>query len=307
MGMATAVRLAVVLHVVVHQRLFPGWGADIDQCLIGARALWHGANPYAVIGPHGTWFRWPWPLYYPLTALFAVTPLAWMPLAVARPIFIGGSSAWLAFMVSRRSWAPLLLFLSGAFLNTVDSGTWDALLVAAAITPGMGWLLLAKPNVGAALAMMLERRRATAVAAGIGVGFVALTVAIMPGWLTDWRAALATGVHFVPPLLLPLGFLVLPVLVKWRRPEARLLVALACVPQTLYPHAALALFLVPRGRAEMTALAILSFVPLALAYYTAPTTGTMAEQTRLIGVAMVACLYLPCVIMVLRRPAVAVA
>ena len=283
--MATAVGLAVVLHVVVHQRLFPGWGADIDQCLIGARALWHGANPYAVIGPHGTWFRWPWPLYYPLTALFAVTPLAWMPLAVARPIFIGGSSAWLAFMVSRRSWAPLLLFLSGAFLNTVDSGTWDALLVAAAITPGMGWLLLAKPNVGAALAMMLERRRATAVAAGIGVGFVALTVAIM----------------------LPLGFLVLPALVKWRRPEARLLVALACVPQTLYPHAALALFLVPRGRAEMTALAILSFVPLALAYYTAPTTGTMAEQTRLIGVVMVACLYLPCVIMVLRRPAVAVA
>src|SRR5919107_5901674 len=55
---------------------------DFDQVWFAARALFAGRNPYAEIGP-GLHFDWPAPLYYPLTAAVAVSPLAMLDRSMA--------------------------------------------------------------------------------------------------------------------------------------------------------------------------------------------------------------------------------
>ena len=102
------------------------------------------------------------------------------------------------------------------------------------------------------------------------------------------------------PLITPLGPLLLLALLRWRRPEARLLVALACVPQTLILYMTVPLFLIPGTLGESALLAALSWVAQA-------TTFTMPHQpphpsfyTDSAWV-IVMFLYVPCLIMVLRR------
>jgi hypothetical protein len=54
------------------------------------------------------------------------------------------------------------------------------------------------------------------------------------------------------------GFVALLGLFRWRRPEARLLVALACVPQTMLLYEALPPFLIPRTIGEVVVLLVAS-------------------------------------------------
>src|SRR6185295_19290052 len=91
--------------------------SDLDQVWYAATALRHGLNPYDVIGPTGTWFKWNWPLYYPMPAVLLGVPLSFLPLAVARYLFVGASSGLLAYGVTRRAWFPLMIFASGAYVN----------------------------------------------------------------------------------------------------------------------------------------------------------------------------------------------
>jgi len=86
--------------------------SDLDQVWYAATALRHGLNPYDVIGPTGTWFRWNWPFYYPMPAVLFAVPLSFLPLEVARYTFVGASSGLLAYGVTRRAWFPLMLFAS---------------------------------------------------------------------------------------------------------------------------------------------------------------------------------------------------
>ncbi len=138
---------------------------------------------------------------------------------------------------------------------------------------------------------------------GVGIAFavLVLSIAVWPGWVGEWRLALRGGTHFDAPILRPGGFLVLAALAKWRRAEARLLVALASVPQTLLLYAALPLFLVARSRMETLLLAFLSYIPLAVQLHAVGRTP-FAVQTQRTGDTIALCLYLPCLIMVLRRP-----
>jgi hypothetical protein len=304
LALSIGIGCIMAVHVLLHQWRIPGWGSDLDQCFAGARALWAGTNPYsgAVIGPHGRVFVWPWRLYYPVPALILITPFTWMPATVARPVLMGVASAWLAYGLAGEDRWRLTALASGAMLNAVDSGTWEPLLVAAALTPGMAWLYLAKPNLGAALGAALRPSRAAAIGIGLGVLLLAASFAVRPSWLAEWRDALRSGEHIVPPALLPFGAIGLLALVRWKRADARLLAALTVVPQTLFPHAALPLFLIARTRLETLILVALSFVPFGVAYATAPITRTMAEQTLYVGTAIVCCGYLPALVMVLRRP-----
>jgi hypothetical protein len=102
-----------------------------------------------------------------------------------------------------------------------------------------------KPTVGAAVFAAYPNRPALWAA----VGVLALSIAVMPGWPLQWREALSANIASVPALL-PGGFLLLLGLVHWRSPEARLLAALACVPQTIGYYEMLPLFLIPRRRGE---------------------------------------------------------
>src|SRR4029077_7311026 len=66
----------------------PGGASDFDQVWYGATVLREGGNPYHAIGPEGRIY-WGWPLYYPLPAMLAVTPLATLPVHAARSLFAG--------------------------------------------------------------------------------------------------------------------------------------------------------------------------------------------------------------------------
>jgi hypothetical protein len=301
-AIATAVGLAVAAYVVARARVYPSWVADIAQSWVGARALLRGQNPYLAVGPMGTAMYLPWPLFYPLPALLFTAPFTLLPMDLFRPVFLGGSSAWLAYVVTRRDYWRLALFGSAAFLGAIASGAWEPLLVAAALTPGAAALYLAKPNVGLALASALPVRRATVVGIGIAVALFVVSVIIRPGWIGDWREALRAGTHFAGPLTRPGGFLILAALAKWRRAEARLLVAMAAVPQTMMLQAALPLFLVARSRTETMLLAMLSFIPYAVQLHAATQAVPFQVLTDRTGTLIALCLYLPCVVMLLRRP-----
>ena len=90
-------------------------------------------------------------------------------------------------------------------------------------------------------------------------------------------------------------------LARWRRPEARLVFALACVPQTPLLYETVPLFLVPVTLAEGGALWLGSWIA-ALAVSAHGPYDSDAARFAVSSKAIGWCLYLPCVLMILRRP-----
>jgi hypothetical protein len=144
--------------------------------------------------------------------------------------------------------------LSASFLNALVQGQWSPLLTAGAALPALSWLWVAKPSVGAAIFAGFPRR--TAVIGGLLLA--ALALAFFPSWPVRWLDALRQTVH-VAPIARPGGFLLLLALLRWRRPEARVLAALACVPQMTGLYETVPLFLIPRNRWQGYALAASSY------------------------------------------------
>jgi hypothetical protein len=146
-----------------------------------------------------------------------------------------------------------------------------------------------------------------------GAVLLGLAFALDPGWVGGWAASFREPTHFVAPVTrLPFGPLVLLALLRWRRPEAPLLVALACISQTNAVNDVLPLFLVAEtfgeslllgatthaiGYAQIRAIASQAWRPddlAGFAAYCATSAGWLV-----LGV------YLPCLALVLRRPNVA--
>ena len=202
--------------------------ADVDQIWWAARAVLHGQDPYQTIRTSG----FPFPFYYPLTAAIAGLPLGFLSLDAARAVFVAGGAALMGYAVGRERPYLWPTFLGLPFLISARSGNWSAILTAAMLLPALGWLAAAKPNVGVAmLAGARTRRDALVIVAG-GAALLAVSLAVEPRWPWAWREALSASTHFRPLLLRPGGFVMLAALLCWRDPDARLLLALAVVPQT---------------------------------------------------------------------------
>jgi len=155
---------------------------------------------------------------------------------------------------------------------------------------------LARPIVGFAL-FAANPRRTTAIGCAL---FLIVSVVVWPGWIRDWRATFASAPHIVAPILRPGGVLVLLALARWRRAEARLLVAMACVPHTTAPYETIPLFLVAETWREAIALWGLAV----LAYVGQYATGPYASQNDYWESGarwIVLLMYLPSVAMVLWR------
>ena len=99
---------------------------------------------------------------------------------------------------------------------------------------------------------------------------------------------------------LPGGFLLVFSAAKWRRPEARLLLALACIPQTTLAYEALPLFLIADSWTEAAILSARR-----------PRFWDMRKEAHIplnghgfarSGLWLLYCAYLPCLVVVLRRP-----
>ena len=269
--------------------------SDFTHLWFAARALLAGHDPYAVIGP-GRQFQWPLPMLYPLPAVLVALPFAPLTAHGADIAFSGISAALLAYALTRDGYHKLPAALSMSFFMAAAISQWSPLLLAAALLPAIGFLLAVKPTIG--IALFLYRPRWTTFIGGSVL--VLACFAVQPGWLPEWFAATRQATHVTAPLLHPGGPLVLLVLLRWRRPEARLLVAMACVPHTTLLYETLPLFLVPATWLQSLLLAALTWVARTVEVMIGPY-PSLASHTATTATISIALCYLPCVAMILQR------
>ena len=269
---------------------------DWTQIWYGARALMHGISPYDVVGP-GRAFQWDFPLLYPLPAIVVGVPFALAPLAAAVGLFAGCSATLLAYGITRAHWYRLVLVLSAPFVIAVFFAQWSILLTAAALLPALGFLFVVKPTVGFALWLYRPSRWPVIGA----IGLLLVSVAVQPSWPREWMVVLSSTDHMVAPIAHAGGPLLLLALLRWRRPEARLLLALACVPQTAFLYEMVPLVLIPATLGESAVFVASSYVAFGWWAHLRPY-ATIADGIVASVHIVVPLLYLPCLIMVLRRP-----
>ena len=292
--------LATAVYVYFYGVRNPQFTSDFDQVWAAARALWHHENPYDVIG-YAKPFYWWWPFYYPMPAAVLTAPLGLLPVIAARCVFASVSVGTLAWCVTRTGWERLPLFLSIPFFTSIELVQWSPLLTAALLAPSLSWVGAAKPNWGVAIVASASSPRIWKPLIFGSAALLLISFVLRPTWLPDWLSAVRSATHFKAPVTLPFGVLMLAALARWRRPEARLLLAIACVPQTPGFYDALMLFVIPTTFRESLALTVATFVVFFAMAFSGPwSTGDawMHDIARF----TLWFLYLPCVALVLRRP-----
>jgi len=236
-------------------------GSDFDQLWFAARVLVHGGDPYQAIGP-GRAFEWQWPLLYPLPTVVAVVPLAALPVLAARILFAGLSSGFLAFALTGRGVAPLAALLSAAVVDAVRAGQLSVLMTAALTIDALAVSFVLKPPFGLALLAASPRRRAVIVAVVAGLTLTGVAFVLQPGWVVEWLDAVRVGGRFRAPILAFGGPLLLLALLRWRRTDARVLLACACVPHTPVVYDVVPLSMLVRNLREGVAFAALTYIAL---------------------------------------------
>ncbi|MDQ3697423.1 MAG: hypothetical protein M3373_05290 [Gemmatimonadota bacterium] len=270
-----------------------GYWPDLVLWWEAARVLLAGGDPYQALAG-GRPEPFVSPLYYPLPAVLLTTPLAWVPLPLAAACFIALSSGVLAWHVVSREPHRLWLFGSASFVMAVNHAQWAPAILIASYVPWAGALALAKPTIGlAVLAYRPTWRAALSAVALLGLSF-----AVMPTWFLGWLDNVRRlDVHHPAPILTMPGFILVLAVLRWRRPEARLLLVMACAPQLLMWADQLPLWLVARSKRETMFLSGLSLVSV-LGWFVLLAPGDSYVATARPWVLWF--VYLPALVLVLR-------
>jgi Glycosyltransferase family 87 len=307
LAVAASITMLALAYAVHFERRPVTFTRDFDQFYAAARFVSQGRNPYALIGP-GRAFQWDWPFFYPLPAALLALPLAWLPLPIARVAFVGLTCLLFTYALGRvggTRWRYITI-VSKPFEVALLTGQLSFLLASAYVLPVVAALACVKPNIGAAIVGARADRRTIILALAGGMVLLGVSFAVQPTWVRDWLAAVHRDPFQRPAVLRSGGFLLLLAGLKWRRPEARLLLGLSLVPQTLGMYDALLLFFIPRRANEYLILAILSHVAV-LMLWNDTSIRTMDAFIVAGGDAVVHWMFLPALCMVLLRPNVAVA
>jgi hypothetical protein len=297
-----AAGLSILLSFVRHDAGTAGkTGGDFRVPLDAAQALVSGENPYAQVRGQATADDPDAAFYYPLPAALVALPFTVVPRWLAGALFFGLSSGLLAWLITRRDYNHLPLFFSTPFIFAAAAAQWSPFLMAVSLVPALSGLLIAKPNLGAAL--FLSRPTWHGIVGGLLLAAVSFLV--LPGWLGDWLGTFSgegTVFHRPPILFTFFGPVLLLAALRWRRPEGRLLLLMACMPQFPFFYDQLPLWLVPQSRREalnLTWLSIGSFFLWLLFAFDWKTREVHMATAAPYGVALI---YIPCLVMVLRRP-----
>ena len=253
-----------------------------------------GEDPFQAVARSPVWNGG---LLYPFTAVLPLIPFTWIPEVVLNVLWVSTSAGFLTWMIAKRGISPaMVMLISPAMIHAVNTSQWTPLLLAAALSSWGGALLACKPTTALWL-FAFRPRWQHAVGAMI---VLVLSLVMWPAWPVAWRAVLGKAVYTIWPLTIPGGPLVLLALLRWRRPEARLLATMACVPHTMLIYETLPLFLIPRTWLDAGVLwmgcAIAVTIHTALAPY-----QTATDWVTMSGRLIVWCVYLPALIMVLGR------
>ena len=267
--------------------------SDWVQIYDAAQALRNGQDPYAIVR-HDQY-----PFYYPLTAAVLALPFTCFPSEVAQSLWGGLGTAAFAYALTRRAWWPLLALAGMPYLNAFAIGQWSLLMAGASALPWLGATWAAKPTIGAAYLAAWPSRRAMA---GMAI-LLGISLLLAPGWLPHWLSTISVAPHIRAPVLRPGGVLLLLGLLRWRRPEGRLLAALALVPQTSMAYEMVPLFLIPGTIREMGLLVAASQIGWVIAWRALPIDPShdLAGMIDRQWPVWLVCLYLPCLVFVLRQ------
>lgn len=242
--------LSALAYLLYSAQFPPRPGIDFFWSLRAARDLLADADPYRYAASR---FMIP----YPLPSAILALPFAPLPDRVAGAIFIGGSSALLAWaLTGDRGWWRLLIFTSAPYWVALASTQWSPMLLAASYLPLLLPVILCKPTLG--LAVLFNRKPAWR-AIGCCVAIGGLSLLIDPRWPWRWLAQTRGYAGFIP-LLTPLGVLLLLALLRWRDPRARWVLILACLPQQRVAYDQLLLWRVASSRQQMLVLSALSWI-----------------------------------------------
>ncbi len=268
--------------------------SDWLQVYHAAVALRDGSDPYATVDHDG------YPLYYPLSAAVLVLPLTMVSEGKAHVIWAGLTTAAACYALLAGGWWGPLALGSAPFLNALLLAQWSPLLIGATAMPWIGMVWVAKPTVGLALLYAYPSRKAVVSI----IVLVLVSLAIFPTWPLRWLAVIDAAPHIQAPAARPGGALLLLSLLRWRKPEARLLAVLSIVPHTAMPYELLPVFLIPRSLRQMGALVLLSQVAFAIAFTLAPDTthGHLAGTLQAHWPIWLILVYLPALAMVLSSP-----
>jgi hypothetical protein len=276
---------------------------DFEQAWYAARAILAGSNPYQQVGP-GLAVDWPFPLLYPLPAGVVAIPFAPFSVHASAVLFSFIGGVLFAWALMEHGYGPLFGFFSMPLRAAFESVQWSPALASATVIAPLGLFLVAKPTVGAAIFLARPSRWAIVGAAVFG----GIAFLVQPGWVADWQDAIARNnaiwaptIPYRAPITFLGGPIVLLCLLRWRRPEARLVAALVCVPQTLVLYEAVPLMLVPRTFWQSVALVTVSYLGHTWVRIHLPPGYHESLSYALVGQAMIWSLYLPCTLMILRR------
>jgi hypothetical protein len=294
-----AVTALVTLHV-LRSTGDPRNANDFTFYWRAARAVLSGLSPYRVINPEG-----PYPyndnFLYPLPAALVAAPFALLRLWPGMVAFTATLAGTLTFVLTRDGFWRLPLLMSFPMLWCAQSGQLAPLLLASAFAPTLGGLAVAKPTIAAAAFAYGLRRRFLVSAAVV----LLASLAIAPGWPNEYVAevgARTTANYHIPLLVFP-GVVLPLALLRWRRPEARLLFVMACVPQSMLFYDQLPLAVVAKSFRQALIVALASYAPIAVIYFLPrPLTDSIADTVATTSAVLVWMYYVPCLITILRRP-----
>jgi uncharacterized protein (TIGR03382 family) len=272
----------------------PNVHTDFEVMWTATRHWADGRDPY-VMRPGSPAWKFEDPLFYPLPALILLWPLHWISRGEATACFVAIPAALLAWRLTRHALWPLLALASPSFAMAVVLGQWTPWLVLAMLWPALGFFLAGKPTLG--LACFAGRPTAAGFTGGAAITIISF--ALWPAWPWLWLHNLSAVAEHPSPIAAPFGFLLGLAALRWRRPEARLLLAMACVPQLLLFADQLPLMLIARCRREAALLAI--------GAWTAAVVWFVQESDKFGAVSfaapyVLAGCYLPALWIVLRQP-----
>lgn len=273
--------------------------SDFGMVWFGARSLLRGIDPYGLVGP-GREFDYEWHLIYPGTALVAVAPLTIFSERVATSLFVAFSTWLLAFGITRDGWYRIPIFVSGAFVASAQLGQWSILFTAGLFFPWIALLAAAKPTASIPILAATLRSRTLFFAMGGAIVLAAISFLLLPSWPRSWLAEIRMTSNMEPPIVRLGGPLLLLTLLRWRRPESWLLVALAMMPQSWGWYNTLPIFAIPRTFGESVFLAGSALVGAAFAGL-ALNPGNVDALFSSVGAIIVWTIYLPAAFLILRR------